>query len=195
MIKNRAVPLVLSVVMVFCSGCGGWFEYKEPEYELIENYEEYAELFEECGVEAKIVTEEESVTEKEKEYLQIIFPDQTTAGYRKGLEYIKKDLEREESGELLVGQLEIEVKSEEEAKVSLDYYLEDGQWKGSTYVRYVPPDFTDILPTVSIATAQDDSMALLIIEKWITEEELADLYRTAKDMEQKMLEYEPEPEE
>ncbi len=184
--KQKAVPLILTAVMVFCNGCGGWFEYKGSGYELAENYEEYTKLFEECGVEAEIVTEEE------KEYLQIVFPDQTTARYRKGLEYIKKELEREESGELLLGEVEITIKSEEEAMTRLNYDFEDGQWWGSTYVRHVLPDFSDILPTVSIATAQDDSIALLIIKEWITEEELADLYKMAKDMEQKMLEYDLE---
>lgn len=178
--KHKVMLFILSTVMVFCNGC------VMSGYELIENYEAYAELFDECGVEAEVITE------GEEEYLQLVFPDQTVARYRKGLEYIRKDLEREESGELCLGEVEITIKSKKEAFTWLNYDLNDGQWRGTTYVRYVLPDFSDILPGPPLGAAQDDAMALLKIEEWITEQELADLYKMAKDMEQKMLEYDPE---
>ena len=184
--KQKAVPLILTAVIVFCNGCGEWFEYKPPEYELVENSEMYTEIFKEWNVEAEIVVEDE------KDYLQLVFPNQMIALYRSSLERIELDLERKEADEYLnPGKLRIYIEGDETAMVSISIGKNSfGRPKGWTGGEFVLPDFSEMLPDRGFL--QDDVSTLQSIESWITEEELADLYKMAKDMEQKMLEYDLE---
>ena len=105
------------------------------------------------------------------------------------MNYIQKDLQRkDEDGYRYFGKVEIKIESDETALVYVSYDgNKNGHEKGITNGEFVLPDFNEMLP--SRALKQEDSSALAIIKSWITEQELSEIYKEAKEMEQRMLEY------
>ena len=179
MTKNLKKLIVIVLCVIMCSGCQSMQKFEIYETDLTENIENYGELFEEYNVDAKIAMYEDT------EYLQLTFSDGFSALYRYGLNYIQKDLQREdEDGYRYSGKVEIKIKSDETALVYVSYDGIGG--KGITNGEFVLPDFSEMLP--SRALKQDDSSALKIIESWISTQEMTELYEEAKEMEQRMLE-------
>lgn len=152
------------------SGCGG------PQPPLTDQWETYGGIFEENGVTAELAVRDDT------EYLQLTFPDGAVAAYRYGLEQITQDLTEMKNGTTAPAELKMNIKGEKTAVVHINYE------SGSTNVEFVLPDFTEIMPD-KILVKQTNAEAFAIIEKWISEEEMAALYQQAKDLEQRMREY------
>ena len=169
--KKSWLLSVCILFSLFCiSGCEG------PEPSLAVQWETYSGIFEENSVTAELVVRDDT------EYLQLTFPDGSVATYRYGLEQITQDLTEMKNGTTAPAELSMSIKGEKTAVVFIDY--EDG----STNLEFVLPDFTEIMPDKAFVK-QTNAEAYAIIEKWISEEEMAVLYQQAKDMEQRMREY------
>ncbi len=148
---------------------------------LTENIENYAELFEEYNVDAKIVMYEDT------EHLQLTFSDGFSALYKYGLNSVQKDLQREEEGYVRSAELHIRINDE-----TADVFISIGDDRngvtgGTTGGEFILPDFSEMLPGRGFRN--DDVSTLRSIESWISTQEMAELYKEAKEMEQRMLEY------
>ena len=172
--RKTIVPTISILLFLLCiSGCGG------PELPLTAQWETYSGIFEENSVAAELAVRDDT------EYLQLTFPDGSVATYRYSLEQITQDLTKMKNGTTAPAELEMNIKGEKTAVVHINYE------RGSTYVEFVLPDFTEIMPDKAFVK-QTNAEAFAIIEKWISEEEMAALYQQAKDMEQRMREYQAE---
>lgn len=165
------ISVLLSLLCI--SGCEG------PELPLTAQWETYSGIFEENSVAAELAVRDDT------EYLQLTFPDGSVATYRYSLEQITQDLTKMKNGTTAPAELEMNIKGGKTAVVHINYE------SGSTYVEFVLPDFTEIMPDKAFVK-QTNAEAFAIIEKWISEEEMAALYQQAKDMEQRMREYQAE---
>lgn len=169
--KKSWLLSVCILLSLFCiSGCEG------PKPPLTDQWEAYSGIFEENNVTAELAVRDDT------EYLQLTFPDGAVATYQYGLEQITLDLTKMKNGTTASAELEMNMKGEKTAVVHIYYE------SGSTYVEFVLPDFTEIMPD-KVFVKQTNAEAFAIIEKWISEEEMAALYQQAKDMEQRMREY------
>lgn len=169
--KKSWLLSVCILFSLFCiSGCEG------PEPPLTAQWETYSGIFEENSIAAELAVRDDT------EYLQLTFPDGAVATYRYGLEQITQDLTGMKDGTTAPAELKMNIKGEKTAVVHINYE------SGSTYVEFVLPDFTEIMPDKAFVK-QTNAEAYAIIEKWISEEEMAALYQQAKDMEQRMQEY------
>ncbi len=168
----KTIILAASVLLflVCISGCGG------PQPSLTDQWETYGGIFEENSITAELTVRDDT------EYLQLTFPDGAVATYRYGLEQITQDLIEMKNGTPAPAELKMNIKGEKTAIVHINYE------SGSTYVEFVLPDFTEIMPDKAFVK-QTNAEAYAILEKWISEEEMAALYQQAKDMEQRMREY------
>ena len=172
--RKTIIPTASILLFLLCiSGCEG------PELPLTAKWETYSGIFEENSVAAELAVRDDT------EYLQLTFPDGSVAAYRYGLEQITQDLNEMQNGITASAELKMHIKGEKTAVVHINYE------RGSTYVEFVLPDFTEIMPDKAFVK-QTNAEAFAIIEKWISEEEMAALYQQAKDMEQRMREYQAE---
>lgn len=172
--RKTIIPTASILLFLLCiSGCEG------PELPLTAQWETYSGIFEKNSVAAELAVRDDT------EYLQLTFPDGAVATYRYGLEQITQDLIEMKNGTPAPAELKMNIKGEKTAIVHINYE------SGSTYVEFVLPDFTEIMPDKAFVK-QTNAEAYAILEKWISEEEMAALYQQAKDMEQRMREYQAE---
>lgn len=179
--KKKSIRIAIVLFVLICSSCQSMDKLEIYESDLTENIENYGELFEEYNVDAKIAMYEDT------EYLQLTFSDGFSALYKYELNYIQKDLQREEEGYIRSAELHIRI-NDETADVFISIGDDrDGVTGGTTGGEFILPDFSGMLPGRDFKG--DDVSILLSIESWISTQEMAELYEKAKDMEQRMLEY------
>lgn len=168
--KSWLLSVCILLSLFGISGCEG------PAPPLTDQWETYSGIFEENSITAELAVDDDT------EYLQLTFPDGAVAIYRYGLEQITQDLTRMKNGTTASAELEMIIKGEKTAVVYINY--EDG----ITNLEFMLPDFTEIMPDKAFVK-QTNAEAYAIIEKWISEEEMAALYQQAKEMEERMREY------
>lgn len=179
--KKKSIRIAIVLFVLICSSCQSMNKLETYNIDLTENIENYAEIFEEYNVDAKIVMYEDT------EHLQLTFSDGFSALYKYGLNSVQKDLQREEEGYVRSAELHIRINDE-----TADVFISIGDDRngvtgGTTGGEFILPDFSEMLPGRGFRN--DDVSTLRSIESWISTQEMAELYKEAKEMEQRMLEY------
>ena len=176
--------VTLIAIASICCSCQNTMQSEKISYDFAESHKDFEEIFVTQGIEAEIIVKDD------REYLLLTFPDQSRALYKESLECIEQDLEKEEEGWICSGELVIEIDEAEEIADVTIWIGEDaeslpGGWTGGEFVL---PDFSEMLPDRSWKA--DDVSTLLSIERWIPTEQMAELYKQAKDIEQRMIDEE-----
>lgn len=175
---------VFAFILSLCCSCQNTPQSEKISYDFVENYKDFEEILETQGIEAEIIVKDDT------EYLLLTFPDQSRALYKERLERIEQDLEKEEEGWICSGELVIKIDEAEEIADVTIWIGEDaeglpGGWTGGEFVL---PDFSEMLP--DRGWRDDDVSTLRSIKRWIPTEQMAELYKQAKDMEQRMMDAE-----